>query len=79
MKLKEFCKITDKYVDVVFNYETDQISYLKKKSFPFFYNFEAQKFKLDLRKFNNLKKIKIVHAPTNPFSATILILSFLLR
>ena len=66
MRLKEFCKITDKYADIIFNYETDQISYLKKKCYPFFYNFESKKFQLDLKKFNNLKTVKIVHAPTNP-------------
>ncbi len=65
-KIKKFCEIVDNYADIVFNYETDQISYLKKKCYPFFYNFEAKKFPINLKKFNNLNKIKIVHAPSNP-------------
>ena len=64
---KKIAQIADKYSDLVFNFKLDQISYLEKKQFPWAYMYDKNKFFKNDNKFENIKKIKILHAPSNPF------------
>ncbi|WP_462152118.1 hypothetical protein [Pseudoalteromonas xiamenensis] len=63
---KELARVADKYADVIFSAEFEQISYLTRKQHynPFLY--DPSKFNFNPAKFENLSKIKIVHAPSNP-------------
>lgn len=63
---KEIARLADTYADLVFSLENDQASYLQSKQHFFPYYFADNKFH-QTNKFNDLEKIKIVHAPSNPF------------
>lgn len=65
-RVKKEALLADKYADLVFNYELDQISHLKKKVLPFPYMYPKSKFNFSKDKFDNKKKITIVHAPSSP-------------
>ncbi|WP_148624602.1 hypothetical protein [Aliarcobacter cryaerophilus] len=64
--IKKIAKLADSYADLIINAKVDQISYLTKdqKMIPYFY--DKNKFYKDEIKYKNMKKIKIVHSPTNP-------------
>ena len=62
---KKLAKSAEKYADIVFNYEMCQMSYLECKQFPFPYLFEKTKFFKNLKKYENLGTIKILHAPSS--------------
>ncbi|MFY9107279.1 glycosyltransferase [Aliarcobacter cryaerophilus] len=57
--------ICDKYADLIFNAKYDQISYLKSKQFDWVYTYDKNKFFKNDNKFKDIKKIKILHAPSN--------------
>lgn len=59
--------VTDKYADFIFSYETDQISYLTRKTLPGFYILSDDDFSFSSEKFSNLETVVIIHAPTDPF------------
>lgn len=65
-KVKRNALYADLYADLIFNYPICQISYLKKPTYYFPYMYPRNKFFKNLSKFNDLKKIKIVHAPSDP-------------
>jgi len=64
---KYIAKIADTYVDLIFSYKIEQISYLKSKQYAFPYMFDKNNFNKNDNLFFNLNKIKILHAPSNPF------------
>jgi ribosomal protein S8 len=63
---KEVAKIADKYADVIFNHKLDQLSYLKSEQYDLLIPYDENKFNKHIEKFENVKKIKIVHAPSFP-------------
>lgn len=66
-KKKKIAEISDKYSDLIFNCSVDQISYLKSKQFFIPYMYDKNDFNKNDDKFVDIKKIKILHAPSNPF------------
>lgn len=56
----------DNYASTIFNAPTDQISYIKSEVKPFIYIYPDENFSRNENKFENLKSIKIVHAPSSP-------------
>lgn len=56
----------DLYADLIFSFKFDQISYMKSRVFPWPYMWPKEKFLEANVKFDAIKKIKIVHAPSNP-------------
>lgn len=63
-RVKRVALLTDKYADLIYNYPTDQISYLRSKQTHFPYMMSKNKLYYDETKFENLDKPTIVHAPT---------------
>jgi hypothetical protein len=67
-KKKKIAQIADKYSDVIFNAKIDQIAYLKNKQYGWPYIYDIEKFNKNTDKFKDIKKIKILHSPSNPIS-----------
>jgi hypothetical protein len=62
---KQIAKSADTYADLIFNAKVDQMSYLQSKQYGWTYIYNKEKFfKNNLKLYN---KIKILHAPSNPF------------
>ena len=66
--LKERCRIAERYGDLIFTASVDQASYFKKKTYPFGYFYPSHLIKKTSSKFEKIKMVKIVHAPTSPFT-----------
>ncbi|WP_321469668.1 hypothetical protein [Halarcobacter sp.] len=73
--LKKYtAQLADKYADLIFNAKYDQVSYLQKKAYFPHFSISEDKFHKNYKKFQNLEKIKILHAPSNTlFKATPLV------
>ena len=56
----------DQHADLVFNFEFDQMSYLKKDTIPMYYFYPDSKFYKNDSKFINQSNLIIVHAPSSP-------------
>ena len=56
----------DQHADLVFNYEFDQMSYLKSECLPNYYLYPDSNFYKNDNKFINESEIVIVHAPSSP-------------
>ena len=65
-KAKQTAHIADLYSDLIFSFKLEQRSYLKKNQFPWLVPYIKEMFFKNDIKFDELKKIKIVHAPSNP-------------
>jgi len=65
---RKIAKSADKYADLIFSAPMDQMSYLNSKLFPWVYTYDKKKFNRRDDKFQNIEKIKICHAPTNPIN-----------
>jgi len=65
-KLKNTADTADRYADIIISARYDQLSYLKSKQYFFPYIYQKEKFFKNDKKFQNLKKIKILHSPSNP-------------
>ena len=63
---KRNAEVTDKYADVVFSKEIDNMSYLKSKIHNFFYLADPLDHPFDPKKFEDLSCPRIVHAPSSP-------------
>jgi len=63
---KLIAKATDRYADLTFNFEFDQMSYLERDAFPMLYFYPDSKFYKNDNKFINQTDIIIVHAPSSP-------------
>lgn len=60
-------KIADDYADLIFSCPIDQISYLESKQLFMSYMYDKNMFYRKQDKFIFMNKIKILHAPSNPF------------
>lgn len=65
--LKKRCNIAEKYGDLIITASVDQASYFKKKTYPFLYFYPNHLVSHNTFKFDNIKTIRIVHAPSSPF------------
>lgn len=56
----------DAYADHVFNAPVDQISYLRKPVHPFMYFYPDSGFRRNEAKFEDMRRVRIVHGPSSP-------------
>ena len=63
---KNIARTADRYADIIFNAPVDQLSYITRPQEPFFYIYDKENIVFDDDKFSELKKIKVIHAPSNP-------------
>jgi hypothetical protein len=64
---RKYAIVIDEYSDKTFNWQFDQISYLKKPTFNLPYLCQNSYFKEDLSgKFEKIERLKIIHAPSDP-------------
>lgn len=61
----KLAKLADKYADLYFSYPIDQASHLTKHQHPPPYIFLKSNLNFSDLKFSNVKKYKIIHAPSN--------------
>ncbi len=67
-KKQKLASSADKYADLIFNAPVDQISYLESQQFAWPYIYNKNDFSKNNSKFENIKKIKITHAPSDPIA-----------
>ncbi len=65
-KIKMTAQNANSYSDLIFNYEMDQASFISGKQYAWPYMFNPNDFKKNEDKFSNVKRIKILHAPSSP-------------
>lgn len=67
-RIKMKVHIAEKYADIIFNHNNDQVSYFERKVYDTFAIVQEDFFNLSMDKFNNLpdSRIRIFHAATNP-------------
>lgn len=63
---KLLADVIPKYSDIIFNHVLDQISYIKTKQYMPFYYYPILSYMKNEKKFNNLDKLFILHAPSSP-------------
>jgi hypothetical protein len=63
---KRIAYIADKYADIIFNNNKDQISYLKSNIYKTLIPYEN--FTFNINKYSNINNVKILHAPSNPIN-----------
>ena len=64
--VKNTALVSEKYSDMIFSCSVDQLSYFKNPTKPFIYLYPDERIIRNDKKFINLDKIKIVHAPSSP-------------
>ncbi|AOT09698.1 hypothetical protein S4054249_18550 [Pseudoalteromonas luteoviolacea] len=65
-KKKKAAQSADAYADAVFNAPIDQMSYLECKQYPLPYMYNKDLISNNSSKFENLSKLKVLHAPSSP-------------
>lgn len=63
---KKLAEMADKYADLIFNPNIDQMSYFKRKTYPALYFADDAKIKFFPEKFKKSLKKNVVHAPSSP-------------
>lgn len=63
---KQLAASADLYSDFIFNASVDQISYIKRDVYPFIYFHPDSHFFKNNKKFENILKVRILHAPSSP-------------
>lgn len=63
---ERLAKASEKHADFIFSASLDQLSYLDKEQLSIFYMYPDNQFRYNPKKFENIKRVKIVHAPTSP-------------
>lgn len=56
----------DKFADIIFTAPVDQMSYIQKRTYGFFYTFPVEQILMQTNKFENMSPVRIVHAPSSP-------------
>lgn len=67
IKKNKIAVIADNYAKIIFSCSIDMPSYLNSNQYFFPFLYDKNKFFKNENKFKNIKKIKILHAPSNPF------------
>ena len=62
---KYLAEVADTYADLIFSHSLSSISYLKSKQHDWYYIHDKKMFFKDDKKFHKIKKINIIHAPSN--------------
>lgn len=65
-RLSLLAAAADRHSDVIFSLPVDQISYIRRPVQPFIYFHPDEAFQRNDKKFDDLTKVRIVHAPTSP-------------
>jgi hypothetical protein len=65
-KRKQLGQVADKFADMIFNPNTDQMAYIERKTFPCIYFLNDDLFKSSLSKFDELSEIIVLHGPSSP-------------
>jgi hypothetical protein len=65
---RKIANLADKYSNLIISAAVDQKSYIKNKQYPFLYMYPKEKFFKHIKKFENIEKITILHAPSNPLA-----------
>ncbi|MEO6942471.1 MAG: glycosyltransferase [Terrimesophilobacter sp.] len=63
---RERARVTDVYADVVFNFPTDQRSYITRHQEPYFYLMPEDRVVDSSAKFEDLSRLVLTHATTSP-------------
>ena len=63
---RSIAESADAYADLIFSAPIDQPSYLKRQVYPVFYVYPDNRFTRNDWKFENLRLIRIAHAPSSP-------------
>lgn len=63
---KKLAEVADRYADKIINPAVDQMTYIKRRTYPFIYFLSDSLFKPSLEKFNDIKEIIILHGPSSP-------------
>lgn len=63
---RELARVAEEFADAIFSYSVDQLSYLKSPTIPVTYFFPDEDFVFNEEKFENPKRIVVVHAPSSP-------------
>jgi hypothetical protein len=63
---RQLGEVADEYADVILNPSTDQMAYIKRKTFPCVYFLPDNLFNSSLSKFNDINEIIVLHGPSSP-------------
>lgn len=63
---KALALAADKFADVIFNPPTDQMSYIERETLPFLYFYPDERIRRVPSKWQEVKSLVIVHAPSSP-------------
>lgn len=63
---KQLADVADKYSDKIINPAVDQMTYIKRSTYPFIYFLSEDLFKPSLGKFNTLNEVVVLHGPSSP-------------
>ena len=63
---KRLAQVAEKYADKIINPAVDQMTYIKRMTYPFIYFLSDNLFKSELEKFNNPNEVVVLHAPSSP-------------
>ena len=63
---RKLANSTDRYADFIFTAPVDQISYIKRPTFPFINFYPDSDFRRNDAKYFEISRVKVVHAPSSP-------------
>ncbi|WP_217541405.1 glycosyltransferase [Vibrio metschnikovii] len=63
---RRLAESADKYADEIINPAIDQMSYIKRLTYPFIYFLSDDLFYSSLSKFDQMDEIRVVHGPSSP-------------
>lgn len=63
---RRLAESADKYADKIINPAIDQMSYIKRSTYPFIYFLPDEIFYSSLDKFDQMDEIRVVHGPSSP-------------
>ena len=65
-KVKDFAAVIDRYSDLIYSSNFDQLGYLKKRAMPIRYLYNELNFLTDFSRFDAPSKVNISHFPSSP-------------
>ena len=64
-RVRRTAEAAERYADHIFNAPVDQIGYITRDVHPFVYFYPDEKFKKNEAKYHQIRRVKIVHAPSS--------------